>query len=92
MLKLNLASIGCALFLALLFGWLSDKMKQWKILVFLGALSLLTGLGFLLDLYQNRQDKKHLGPLFNCCLPLFFGFHVTQLMLGNVYLAKICNF
>ena len=27
MSKLNLSSIGCALFLALFFGWLSDKMK-----------------------------------------------------------------
>ena len=92
MSKLNLYSIGCAFLLAIGFGWLSDKIKQWKLLTILGLLSLLFGSGFLVDLLANRKEKDNLGPLFVICLPLFFGFHVTLLMMGNVYLAKICNF
>ena len=91
MSKLNLASIGCALIFALIFGWCSDKVKLWKILTLLGLLSLISGVLFLSDIFANRHERKHIGLLFNSCLPLFFGFHVSQLMIANVYLAKICN-
>ena len=91
MSRLNLSSIGCALVFAVIFGWCSDKIKSWKILTFLGILTVLFALGFLSDVVANREKRDHIGPLFDICLPLFFGFHVSQLMIGNVYLAKVCN-
>ena len=61
MSELNLISIGCALVFALVFGWLSDKVKSWKILVFLNILTILFGLGILIDVLANREKMDEIS-------------------------------
>mgnify|MGYP000981111952 CR=1 FL=1 len=77
MSRINLASIACALIFAIVFGWCSDKIQSWKIISILGLLTFVFGLLFLSDVVANRKERNHLGPLFDNCLPLFFGFHVS---------------
>lgn len=46
---------------ALVFGWLSDKVKSWKILVFLNILTILFGLGILIDVLANSEKMDEIS-------------------------------
>jgi MFS family permease len=74
----------------LIFGYLSDKIKIYKLIQIVNFI-LMASLSMLIQQILSCDENLKLGLFFDLNYILVFGVHTCSYMLGVSYLAKICG-